>query len=87
MQLIITYEDGTEKVITTNDSDWKLYTDGPIQYGSFFQGEVYDANKESNIIGWATTDFDDTDWKSVVEVPLDGTTYQSKDLNYKMLLV
>jgi len=84
-QLIITYEDRTEKVITTNDSDWKLYTDGPIQYGSFFQGEVYDANKESNIKGWATTDFDDTDWKSVVEVPLDGTTYRSKDLNYKNL--
>jgi alpha-L-rhamnosidase len=84
-QLIITYEDGTEKVITTNDTDWKMYTDGPIQYGSFFQGEVYDANKESNIKGWATTDFDDADWKSVVEVPLDGTTYQGEDLNYENL--
>lgn len=84
-QLIITYEDGTEKVITTNDTDWKLFTDGPIQYGSFFQGEVYDANRESAIEGWATTDFDDTDWKSVVEVPLNGTTYQGEDLSYENL--
>lgn len=84
-QLIITYEDGTEKVITTNDTDWKLFTDGPIQYGSFFQGEVYDANKESAINGWATTGFDDTNWKSVEEVPLEGTTYQSEDLNYENL--
>ncbi|MFX0555395.1 family 78 glycoside hydrolase catalytic domain [Maribacter sp. CXY002] len=84
-QLIITYEDGTEKMITTNDADWKLFADGPIQYGSFFQGEVYDANKETNIKGWATTNFDDADWKSVVEVPLEGTTFQTEDLNYKNL--
>ena len=84
-QLIITYEDGTEKVITTNDSDWKLFTDGPIQYGSFFQGEVYDANKESTIEGWATTNFDDANWKSVVVVPLEGTTYKAKDLSYENL--
>lgn len=84
-QLIITYQDGSEKVITSNDTDWKLFTDGPIQYGSFFQGEVYNANKESAIEGWATTDFDDLEWKSAVEVPLEGTTFQSEDLSYEGL--
>ncbi|WP_185781823.1 alpha-L-rhamnosidase [Croceivirga lutea] len=82
-QLVVTYSDGTEKVITTNNTDWKLYTDGPILYGSFFQGEAYDANREANIKGWTTIDFDDTDWKFAVQVPLEGTTYESDALSYE----
>ncbi|MTB50036.1 family 78 glycoside hydrolase catalytic domain [Lewinella sp. W8] len=70
-QLIITYADGTEKVVTTNEADWKIYTDGPVRYGSFFQGEVYDARKE--IGGWAEPNYDDSAWKPAVEVPLEGT--------------
>lgn len=86
-QLIITYEDGTEKVVTTNDTDWKLFTDGPIQYGSFFQGEVYDATKEASIEGWSTTSFDDASWKPAKEVPLEGTTYPNDGLTYENLRI
>ena len=72
-QLIVTYADGSEQVITSNDRDWKLFTDGPLRYGSFFQGEVYDARREAAISGWAEPGFDDTAWQPARRVPLDGT--------------
>ncbi len=84
-QLVITYEDGTKQAITTNDSDWKLFTNGPIRYGSFFQGEVYDATKEKEIEDWATAGYDNSEWKAAVEVPLTGTAYQNEDFNYDNL--
>jgi len=84
-QLVITYKDGTEQVITTNDKQWKLFTDGPIRYGSFFQGEVYDARKEKAIAGWSTPQYDDHLWDRAQEVPLQGTTFQSPDLNFEQL--
>lgn len=74
-KLVITYADGSEKVITSNPDDWKLFTDGPIRYGSFFQGEVYDATKEAAVAGWTEPGFNDKTWKPVVEVPLAGTAY------------
>lgn len=73
-KLVITYQDGTQSIVTTNEQDWKLFTDGPIRYGSFFQGEVYDANKEEGVNGWATPAYDDESWKAVVQVPLAGTS-------------
>jgi len=73
--LLIEYEDGTLQEINTQPQTWKLYTDGPILNGSFFQGEVYDANKESVLTGWSLAQFDDSNWKSAQVVPLEGTTY------------
>ncbi|MEC0282889.1 family 78 glycoside hydrolase catalytic domain [Terribacillus saccharophilus] len=70
-KLVITYEDGTTDTITTNP-DWEYTTDGPLVYGSFFQGEVYDANKEMK--NWSKANFKPKDWKQAVEVPLDDTT-------------
>ena len=84
-QLVITYEDGSEQMITTNEKDWKLFTDGPVRYGSFFQGEVYDARKEKDTKGWTSTGFDDGNWKPAVRVPLDDTTFQTDDFDYKDL--
>ncbi len=81
-KLVITYEDGSETTVVTHPDSWQLYTDGPIRYGSFFQGEVYDANKEAAIDGWATVDYDATDWKSVVEVPLAGTALTGTFRNF-----
>ncbi len=81
-QMVITFEDGTRQIVTTDDENWKLNSDGPIRYGSFFQGEVYDAAKENGIKGWTTADYDDDDWKKTVEVPLEGTTFQTKDFSY-----
>jgi len=54
-KLIITFDDGTQKEITSNSKDWKVSHDGPIRYGSFFQGEIYDAKRNKDIEGWTTT--------------------------------
>lgn len=61
-RLVITYEDGTEETIVTDDDTWKVFKDGPIRYGSFFQGERYDANKEAEVEGWSTTSYNDSEW-------------------------
>ncbi|WP_305951747.1 alpha-L-rhamnosidase [Emticicia oligotrophica] len=72
-KMVISYADGSEQIITSNDKDWKIFTDGPIRVGSFFQGEVYDATKEDALKGWTTATYDDKYWKRAVEVPLEGT--------------
>ena len=74
-KIIITYADGSEQVIDSNPITWKLNTDGPIRYGSFFQGETYDASKEADIQGWTLSNYDDKSWKKAVEVPLEGNSY------------
>lgn len=74
-KLVITYSDGTEEIVTTNDREWRYFNEGPLIYGSFFQGEVYDARREDDIKGWNTAGFDDRRWKKSVQVPLEGTAY------------
>ncbi|THU40214.1 alpha-L-rhamnosidase [Niastella caeni] len=76
-QLVITYTDGKEEIITTEPDTWTYYNNGPVVYGSFFQGEVYDATKEPLIAGWNTANFDDSHWSKPVEVTLDN--HISKD--------
>lgn len=74
-KLVITYADGSEQLITSNDEDWKIFTDGPIRYGSFFQGEVYDGYKEAAIKHWNTVNFNDKNWKNASVVPLETTAF------------
>lgn len=71
-KLVITYTNGEEKIIVTNPSTWQYYNKGPIAYGSFFQGEVYDASREKAIEGWATATYNASAWKPAHEVPLEG---------------
>ncbi|MEZ0542034.1 family 78 glycoside hydrolase catalytic domain [Fibrella arboris] len=75
-KLVITYADGTEQVIASTPGEWKVFTDGPVRYGSFFQGEVYDATKEAPVKNWTTSAYNDAAWKPAVAVPLEGTAYQ-----------
>jgi alpha-L-rhamnosidase len=57
-KLIVEYKDGsTETVIT--DTSWKYSFDGPVLLGDIYNGETYDARKESN---WASVGFDDSQW-------------------------
>lgn len=58
MQMHITYADGTAQIITTNDT-WKI-KDGPVRHHCLYDGETYDATKESE--GWCRPDYDDSDW-------------------------
>lgn len=72
-KLVVTYADGAEKVVVTNPSQWQYFSEGPIRYGSFFQGEIYDARKEKQILGWSTPEYKATAWKPAQEIILDGT--------------
>ncbi|WP_319467846.1 family 78 glycoside hydrolase catalytic domain [uncultured Trichococcus sp.] len=47
-ECIVTYEDGTEEIIATDDT-WEV-AEGPLVSSSIYDGEVYDANLE--IHGW-----------------------------------
>ncbi|MDR0542969.1 MAG: family 78 glycoside hydrolase catalytic domain, partial [Dysgonamonadaceae bacterium] len=61
-KLVIAYADGNEQIIATNPETWEYTSESPVIYGSFFQGEVFDATKEIK------------NWKKAVEIPLDKTT-------------
>lgn len=61
-KMVITYEDGSEKVVTTTPDTWKLFRGGPVEYASMFQGERYNANKEPAIEGWNTINYDASSW-------------------------
>ncbi|MDR1601796.1 MAG: family 78 glycoside hydrolase catalytic domain, partial [Tannerella sp.] len=73
-KLVVTHPDGKEEVFVTDPSTWTCYNNGPVVYGSLFQGEVYDASKEQAVAGWSTPDYDDAGrWEKVEEIPLEGT--------------
>lgn len=72
-KLVITYADGTEKIVVTDPTTWQYFGDGPIRYGSFFQGEVYDALKEKQVDGWSTPEYHAVSWKPAQEVALKNT--------------
>ena len=68
-ELRILLEDGTEQVITTDDS-W-VCEPSPVLANSIYDGEIYDANKA--IPGWCTTACNGAGWdqmKRVENVPL-----------------
>ncbi|SHL56141.1 alpha-L-rhamnosidase [Flavobacterium flevense] len=71
-KLVVTYADGTEKIITTNPETWMYFNDGPVKYSSFFQGEVYDATKEKAIEGWNTAGYDASRWHQAVAIGTNG---------------
>nr|MDI1248298.1 family 78 glycoside hydrolase catalytic domain [Lacunisphaera sp.] len=81
-KLVIIYADGSRQVATTNPRDWKIFTEGPLRYGSMTMGEVYDARREADVQGWNISGFDARHGKSAVEVPLAGTTYEHKNLDF-----
>jgi len=71
-KLVVTYQNGKEEAIVTDPDAWKYFNNGPIVYSSFFQGEVYDATKESLIAGWSTAAYNDSNWIRSQEIALDG---------------
>ena len=60
-QLNITYTDGSEEVIVS-DQSWKA-AKSAIQMDMLYYGEHYDARLEQP--GWNTADFDDSSWETV----------------------
>ncbi len=61
-QLQITFTDGSEQTIIT-DNSWKGSQDGPVTKDGIYVGESYDARKEMK--GWDRQGFDDSKWKAV----------------------
>lgn len=61
--IVLEYTDGTTETIPSLASEWECSTDGPVLAGSFFHGEVLDAQKESAA----------KSWHPAVQIPLDGT--------------
>jgi alpha-L-rhamnosidase len=62
MQLKITYTDGTESLIIT-DETWKGSNDGAIRMNDIYNGEVYDARKK--LTGWNISGYNDSNWLKV----------------------
>jgi len=62
MQMKITYTDGTESFILTDES-WKSNNDGAIRMSDIYNGETYDATKK--LTGWDLPDYNDSKWKTV----------------------
>lgn len=60
-QIKITYKDGREEIIAT-DQNWKAAT-GPVQMSDIYNGEAYDARLER--AGWASPGYADKEWSGV----------------------
>ncbi|OZI05722.1 alpha-L-rhamnosidase [Siphonobacter sp. BAB-5385] len=80
-QLILTYADGREQIIVSKPQSWTYFDGGPMVYGSFFQGEVYDALRERAIEGWCTAAYDASLWKPAQEIGLSKQVSQAYSLN------
>lgn len=83
-KLVLTYSDGTSKIVSTNPESWYYYNDGPMVYSSFFQGEVYDGSKEKSVEGWNEPGYDYSEWKKAVRIPLEGTTCVDETFGQRM---
>jgi alpha-L-rhamnosidase len=66
-QLVITYTDGTQKIVGSDDK-WKAAT-GAVLESDIYDGETYDARLER--AGWSEAGYNDSEWKAVtvVEAP------------------
>ncbi|WP_163712385.1 alpha-L-rhamnosidase [Mangrovibacterium lignilyticum] len=87
-KLVITYKDGHEDVVVSSPETWSYYNNGPVVYGSLYQGEVYDASKDSLVEGWTTPSYDASLWKSASEINLSNQlTRDGINPHYNMPLV
>jgi alpha-L-rhamnosidase len=57
----IEYTDGTTETIVTNTAGWKASTHSPVRMADIYNGETYDARKES---AWTSAGFDDSEWSA-----------------------
>ena len=66
-QLVITYKDGTQQIVTSDDQ-WKSST-GAVLESDIYNGETYDARLAQ--AGWNEAGFNDKSWKpaTVLEAP------------------
>jgi len=59
-KILLEYTDGTKETLVTNTSGWKATINSPIRMADIYDGETYDARKESE---WIIAGFDDSQWQ------------------------
>ena len=62
MQMKITYSDGSESLIVTDES-WKCSNNGAIRMNDIYNGETYDATKK--LTGWDLPGYNNNGWEKV----------------------
>ena len=62
LQLKITFTDGSESLIISDDT-WKASNDGAIRMDDIYNGEIFDATKK--LTGWDLSGYNDKSWISV----------------------
>jgi alpha-L-rhamnosidase len=75
LQLEIEFSDGSKQTITS-DATWKMTADGPIRTNNEYDGEEYDATKETP--GWDNIGFNDNKWLKVELVKSPGGKLQAQ---------
>lgn len=75
LQLHIIFDDGSEKLVTS-DSSWKTFK-GPILMSEIYHGETYDARLEPS--GWDKPGFGAVDWAPVHIVPIDKSILTAQE--------
>ncbi|KAA6302995.1 MAG: hypothetical protein EZS26_000890 [Candidatus Ordinivivax streblomastigis] len=58
-KLVVTYTDGSTETVVTTPETWHTATNGSIRKADIYNGESYDARKES---AWSSPGFDDSAW-------------------------
>lgn len=57
-KLVITYSDGSEETIVTNDEDWVYFGEGAYKFAGFFQGERLDGRQLSEYLDFSKAGFE-----------------------------
>ena len=75
-QLHITYTDGSEVTVIT-DETWKYTNEGPVRSSEIYDGETYDARMEKN--GWTLAGYNDASWKPAGVAQYDMSNLTAQD--------
>lgn len=78
LKLVVTYNDGSQEIITSQPDEWKVLTDGALKLGSIYQGQTYDDIRAQELEGWDNVGFNDSAWTAAKVIPLTGTTAPGK---------
>ena len=62
LDLHLTYEDGSEEVISS-DTSWRTTDSGPLVRNNIYTGEHYDFTRQ--LVGWDCPGYDDSKWGGV----------------------
>jgi alpha-L-rhamnosidase len=73
-EIIVTLKDGTEVVIPSNQ-EWKC-APSPILFSGIYDGEIYDANLQSNY--WTLSGFNDSKWSHVRSAEMNTENLQAR---------